>query len=86
MKVLCNLNLFALEQTVYLINDMGTVSPIAIAEMEQLPEVIAAVCSEYGAHRVVLSGNVAYSQSLAEDIKQFGLTNYSDNNIEVEVI
>lgn len=86
MKVLCNLNLFTLEQTIYLIDDMGAVNPVAIVEMEQLPEVIAAVCSEHGAHKVVLSGNVAYSQSLAESIRRFGLKNYSDNNIEVEVI
>ena len=86
MKILCNLNLFTLEQTIYLIDDNGTVNPIAVAEMEQLPEVISAICSEYSAHDVVLSGNEVYAQNLAETIKEFGLKNYSNNNIEVEII
>ena len=86
MKVLCNLNLFALEQTIYLIDDHGTVNPVAAAEIEQLPEVVAAVCNEYSAHKVVLSGNVAYASTIADDIHAFGLKHYSDNNIQVEVI
>ena len=86
MKVLCNLNLFALEQTIYLIDNYGTVNPVAVAEMEQLPEVVAAICNEHSAYKVVLSGNVAYASTLAEDIQALGLKNYSNNNIQVEVI
>ena len=42
--------------------------------------------AKIGANTVVLSGNVAYSQSLAENICEFNLNNYNGNNIKVEVI
>ena len=85
MKILCNLNLFALHQNIYLIDEAGNVSPLAAAELEQLPEVLAAICNEHSAHHVILNGNVAYADSIAENIREFGLKNYS-NNIKVEVI
>jgi hypothetical protein len=86
MKVLCNLNLFAFEQTIYVIDDMGTVTPVAAIEIEQLPEVIAAICSEHGARKAILTGNEAYAQGLSDEIKEFSSTHYNDNNIEVEII
>lgn len=86
MKIICNLNLFSLDQIVYLATDAGTIEPIAEVEMEQLPEVLAAVCNEYDTHEVLLSGYTVYAETIAEDVKEFGLKHYSNNNIKVEVI
>lgn len=86
MKILCNLNLFALEQTIYLIDDQGEVNPIAATEIEQLPEVIAAICNEYDAHDVTLIGNNIYALNLADGIREYGLKHYSNNKIEVRII
>lgn len=86
MKIICNLNLFALDQIIHLATDAGTIEPIAEVEMEQLPEVLAAVCNEYDTHEVILSGHTVYAESIAEDVKEFGLKHYSNNNIKVEVI
>lgn len=86
MKILCNLNLFALDQTIYLLKDDGSVEAIAQAEMEQLPEVISAICSEYDTRKVVLNGSVAFAQTIAEDITTFSAKNYNNNTIQVEVI
>lgn len=86
MKVLCNLNLFDLEQTIYLIDDHGKVEPIAATEVEQLSEVIAAICNEYDAHDVTLTGNRIYALNLADNIEEYGLKHYSNNKIKVEII
>lgn len=86
MQIICNLNLFALDQIIYLATDTGTVEPIAEVEMEQLPEVIAAVCNEYGTHQVILGGHTTYAETIAEDVREYGLKHYSNNNIKVEVI
>ena len=86
MKILCNLNLFTLHQNIYLMDDNGIVNPITAVELEALPGAIVAICHEYDTNTVVLSGNVAYSQSLAENICEFSLNNYNGNTIKVEVI
>lgn len=85
MKLLCNLNLFALEQTIYAIDDAGTVNPVAAVELEQLPEIITAMIGEYSATKVVLSGSDSYANTIAEEIKNWNTSHYN-HNIEIEVI
>jgi hypothetical protein len=85
MKLLCNLNLFALEQTIYAIDDSGTVNPVAAVELEQLPEIITAMIGEYSATKVVLSGSGSYASTIAEEIKNWNTSHYN-HNIEIEVI
>lgn len=86
MKVLCNLNLFAFEQMIYLIDDAGTVTPVAAIEIEQLPEVISAICNEHNAKKIILTGSDAYANGLINDIKKFSALHYNNKNIEVEII
>lgn len=85
MKLLCNLNLFALEQTIYAIDDAGTVNPVAAVELEQLPEIMTAMIGEYNATKVVLSGNGSYANTIAEEIKNWNASHYN-HSIEIEVI
>ena len=85
MKILCNLNLFTLHQNIYLIDDSEVASPLTAVELEQLPEVLATLCNQHSVHHVILNGDATYADSIAENIREFGLKNYS-NNIKVEVI
>jgi hypothetical protein len=85
MKLLCNLNLFALEQTIYAIDDTGTVNPVAAVELEQLPEIITAMIGEYSVTKVVLSGSGSYANTIAEEIKNWNASHYN-HSIEIEVI
>ena len=85
MKLLCNLNLFALEQTIYAIDDAGTVNPVAAVELEQLPEIMTAMIGEYNATKVVLSGSGSYANTVAEEIKNWNTSHYN-HNVEIEVI
>lgn len=85
MKLLCNLNLFALEQTIYAIDDAGTVNPVAAVELEQLLEIMTAMIGEYNATKVVLSGSGSYANTIAEEIKNWNASHYN-HNIEIEVI
>lgn len=85
MKLLCNLNLFALEQTIYAIDDAGTVNPVAAIELEQLPEIMTALIGEYHATNVVLSGSGSYASTMAEEIKNWNASHYN-HQVEIEVI
>lgn len=86
MKLLCNLNLFALEQTIYSINEFGESQQIAATEMEQLPATLSAIYNELSAEKIILIGLKSYANPIAQQIKQFAAMHYKNNNIEIEVV
>jgi monoamine oxidase len=86
-KIYCELHIFDLHQSVYIIDpSTGDKECIAIATMEELPEVISAISSEKKISKVLLSGNSVFGDTVSESIVKYSKKNYNWNNIEVEVL
>lgn len=86
-KIFCELNIFDLEQKVYVIDDeTGERDIVAIAMVEELPAAISALSSENQIPNVVLSGNFTYSSLISENIIAYSKLNYNNNEIKVEVL
>lgn len=86
-KVLCVLNIFDFEQTVYIVDDnTGERDIVALAPAEELTSVISAICNEEHIYDVVLSGNLTYSNLIKNSIISYSDLNYNNNKINVEVV
>ena len=86
-KVLCVLNIFDFEQTVYIIDDnTGERDIVALAPAEELTSVISAICNEEHIYDVILSGNLTYSNLIKNSIISYSNLNYNNNKINVEVV
>jgi hypothetical protein len=86
-KVLCVLNIFDFEQTVYIIDDdTGERDIVALAPAEELTAVISAICNEENIYNVILSGNLTYSNLIKDSITTYSNLNYKNNKINVEVV
>lgn len=86
-KVLCVLNIFDFEQTVYIIDDStGERDIVALAPTEELTSVISAICNEEHIYDVILSGNLTYSNLIKNSIISYSNLNYNNNKINVEVV
>lgn len=86
-KVYCDLHIFDLNQKIYVYDtETGNLECVAIATIEELPEVINAVCAETDIPNVHLSGNLSYAHMVSEDILAYAKMNYNHkNNIVIEV-
>lgn len=86
-RVYCELHMFDLNQTVYIVNpSTGEKEAIAITTMEELPEVISAICDAKKIYKVLLTGNSVFGAAVSEDIIAYSKKHYNWNNIEVEVL
>lgn len=86
-KIYCELHMFDLHQRVYVVDPAtGDRECVAIAPMEELPEVISAISSEEKIHKVLLSSNSVFGETMSEEIVAYSKKNYNWNNIEVEVL
>ena len=86
-RVYCELHMFDLHQNVYIVDtDTGEKNCVAITTMEELPEVISAICDAKKIYKVFLAGNSVYSAAVSEVILEYSNRYYNWNNIEVEVI
>lgn len=86
-KVLCVLNIFDFEQTVYIIDDStGERDIVALSPAEELTSVISAICNEKHIYDVILSGNLTYSNLIKNSIISYSNLNYNNNKINVEVV
>lgn len=86
-RIYCELHLFDLHQTIYMVNpSTGDKEQLAISTMEELPEVISAICDAKQVYKVLLTGNSVLSTAVSEDILTYSKKHYSWNNIEVEVL
>ena len=79
--------MFDLHQNVYVVDPtVGNKEQVAITTLEELPEVISAICDAKKVFKVILAGNSIYGAAVAEDLLAYSKKHYSWNNIEVEVI
>ena len=86
-RIYCELHLFDLHQRVYIVDtETGDKECVAIASMEELPEVISAISNEKNVHHVYLAGNSVLGNAVSEDIVTYTKRNYNWNNIIVEVL
>ncbi len=86
-RIYCELHLFDLNQAIYLVDPAtGAKEQLALATMEELPEVISAICDNKQIYKVLLTGNSILSNAVSEDILTYSKKHYSWNNIEVEVL
>ena len=86
-KVYCELHLFNLDQQIYIVDPAtGYKEAVAIANMEELPEVLNAICDARDIHNIWLSGNSIFGAAIKEDVLAYAKQHYSWNDIEVEVL
>ena len=79
--------MFDLHQNVYLVDpSTGNKDCVAITTLEELPEVISAICDAKKVFKVTLTGNSIYGAAVSEDIIAYSKKHYNWNNIEVEVL
>ena len=79
--------MFDLHQSIYVVDPaVGNKEQVAITTLEELPEVISAICDARQVFKVILAGNSVYGAAVAEDLLAYSKKNYSWNNIEVEVL
>ena len=79
--------MFDLHQTIYVVDpETGSKQAAAITTMEELPEVISAICDSQKVYNVTLTGNSIFGAAVAEDIVTYSKTHYSWNDIKVEVL
>lgn len=79
--------MFDLHQNVYVVDsNTGNKECVAITTLEELPEVISAICDAREVYKVTLAGNSIYGAAVSEDILAYSKKHYNQNNIEVEVI
>ena len=86
-RIYCELHLFDLHQRVYIVDtETGDKECVAIAPMEELPEVISAISNEKSVHHVYLAGNSVLGDAVSEDITAYSKIQYNWNNIIGEVL
>ena len=85
-KIVCELHMFSLNQNIYVIDDDGTHEFAVPSTMEELPEIISALCHSKNINKVMLTGNSVFGAAVAEDILAYSKNHYSENIIEVEVV
>ena len=86
-RVYCEIHMFDLHQNVYVVGpSTGNKECVAITTLEELPEVISAICDARKVFKVTLAGNSVYGAAVSEDIIAYSKKHYSWNNIEVEVL
>jgi hypothetical protein len=86
-KLYCELHLFNLDQQIYIIDpESGYKEQVAIATMEELPEVLCAICDSKDISKIWLSGNSVFGQAIKEDVLSYTKQHYSWNDIEIEVL
>ena len=86
-KIYCELHMFDLNQVIYIVDPKtGNREQVAIATMEELPEVICAISEAKKINKVLLTGNSIFGAAVSEDVVAYSKLNYSGKNIEVEVM
>lgn len=84
--IVCNLNLFSYDNPVSVCcEEDNSFTTIAMANIDKLPEVIAAACLQEGTNSVKLFGNRQFAAEMAEAVVELAKRNYSNFEIEVEV-
>lgn len=84
--IICNLNMFDMNQHIYKHNDdTKDFIPLIDVPVEELAKTIASQCFTFGINSVHLYGDEVFLEPIVENIKLCGKTNYAFDDINVEV-
>ena len=83
--ILCNIFMFDLHQRIIFVDEKGNMNEIGIANLDNLSEMIADLCTQYNVNKVHLIGNKEYADMTASEIRFHGAAKYGNHYIEVEV-
>lgn len=79
--------MFDLNQRIFIVDpETGYKEQVAMAPMEELPEIISAISSEQHINQVLFSGNSIFGEAVSEDVVTYSKLNYNNNEIKVEVL
>jgi hypothetical protein len=79
--------MFDLNQRIFIVDpETGYKEQVAMAPMEELPEVISAISSEQHINQVLFAGNSVFGKAVSEDVVTYSKLNYNNNEIKVEVL
>lgn len=83
--IVCNFKLYELHQPIELMNSNGNLTLIAVSNFESLADDITKACEKYKTNKIHLFGNSNYANGLIQEIKNYSITKYNKNNLEIEV-
>ena len=79
------INLFRLAQEILIVDDTNT-ETFAQVDLSELPEVIIEAANTFGIEDIKLMGNENYATALLNEIKEYSLQNYSNNNLNIIIM
>lgn len=88
-KIICNINLFDLNQNIYLVNfETGEMDYLATASLDTIATTIATLSHKLTIFNIALHCNMELGTQLKQDIIEYSKTKYniSEHNLEIEVI
>ena len=83
--IIIPINLFSLDQEIIVIDHSGNQS-FAKVELAHLPEVVVEACSVHFTDNIRLIGNKNYAEALANEIKEYAMINYSNKELNIEIM
>lgn len=83
--ILCNIFMFDLHQRIIFVDEQGNMEEVGVANLDNLSEMIADLCTKYEVNKVHLIGNKEYAGAAASEICLHGVAKYGNHYIEVEV-
>ena len=88
-KIVCNFNLFDMEQTIYIYieeNGVQRYEPIGMCgKIENLGHMLVEICYDYEIYNMHLFGHSGFMDSVLNDIDKYSNSAYSNGLITVEV-
>lgn len=89
-KIICNLQLFDLQQTIYIANsesesETENLQQVIKVPVSELVEAIATLSHNQQIFSLVINGNKSFGNELAKKIVEYSNIHYSENILEIEV-
>jgi len=86
-RIICDFNLFDMNQVISVMNDDGTISTSISSTMDSLAHDIVDLCHSEHINKVHLCGSEKYAyQAILPSILEYNKSTYGIDNIEIEVV
>ena len=85
-EIMCRFNLFAMDQQIYLVDDSGA-KKIGVTSIFDMANDMLKLSKwdDTNVNKFHLYGPTQYAEMIAKQLKQLAASDYSENNIEVEI-
>ena len=84
--IIININIFALQNPVFIVSPGEDMMQVGAYTIEQLPEIISNLAHENDIYKVKIAGGTKYGQLIEFGIGSSEMLKYNERKIEVEVI